>query len=72
MGHPLTTRPPRVPNDFDLPSQFLFDPLASFASVALIHPDLVQAGKHPFNRRQQEGDAFPILNIGRMHDHFEK
>ena len=48
MRHPLATRPPRVPNDFDFPSHLLFDPFSSFAGVALIDPDLYSDLHHLF------------------------
>lgn len=66
MRHPLASRALWVPNDFDLPSHLLLDPLASLPGVALVHPYFSHAGKHAFDRLQQELHAFPILKIGRM------
>src|SRR5205085_594687 len=50
----------------------LLNPCSSFPRVALIHPHLFQARKHPFDRLQQQTDSLTILKISCMDDDFEE
>ena len=59
-------------DDDDLPAHVLFDPDAPGSGVAIIHPDLLHAGKVAFDWLQQERDTLTILDIGPMHYHFEQ
>src|SRR5215471_2170331 len=68
--HPTRTR--SMAHHLDFPPHLLFNPLASFPSVALIHPHFFQARKHPFDRLQQEPDPLTILKISRMDHDFEE
>src|SRR6266849_1368098 len=69
---PHTAWATRMAHHFHLPAHVLFDPDTPASGVAIIHPDLLHAGKLAFDWLQQERDTLTILDIGPMHHHFEQ
>jgi hypothetical protein len=57
----------RVLDDLDRPARVLLDPPLAGAGVALIDLDVLQPREPTVGAVQEERDARPILDVGRMH-----
>ena len=63
---PTDARPP-VLDDLQRTAQGSFDPLAHFATVSTIRPDMLQAGQLALQGSQQQLGAVPIGHISGVH-----
>ena len=70
--HPHATRTARMADHHDLRAHVLLDPSAASSGVAIVDPDLLQAGKKALDRLEKQRDTLSILDIGGVNDHFEQ
>ena len=64
---PFTTWLWRVPHHLDLPPEVFLNPALAAAGVALVDPQVLDAGEVLGNSLQQEGHASTVLNVSRVH-----
>jgi len=57
----------RVPNHFDPPAEVLLDPILAAPRVALVDPQVLDAGEVFRNSLQQQGHGGAILNVRRVY-----
>ena len=56
-----------MPNHLDPPPKVLLDPALTTAGVALVDPQVLDAGEVIGNSLQQQGHGSAILNVSRVH-----
>jgi hypothetical protein len=64
---PFTTWLWRVPNHLNRPPEVLLNPALAAAGVALVDPQVLDAGIAIGDSGQQQGHASAVLNVSRVH-----
>src|SRR6266478_7030073 len=70
--NPHPARTGGMADHLHLPAHVLFDPDAPASRVGIVDPDFLYTGKLAFDWLQKQWDAFPILELGAMHHHFQQ